>query len=123
MAGIKVTLLSFLERAAALAEQLPNPLLLLPTWLRNTIVTTAKFIFALASVVALVLYRNQVRVRRRARRALSATRYGHRRCRGVLTRLAPPPGAECDALPPGSARRVAGLCREPARAPPPRRAR
>ena len=64
MAGLKVTLLSFLERAAALAEQLPNPLLLLPAWLRSTIVTTAKFIFALASVVALVLYRNQVRARR-----------------------------------------------------------
>jgi hypothetical protein len=62
MAGFKVMIMSFMERAMSLAEQF-DPLWVLPAWLRTMIMTTVQFFLAVASVVAIVLYRNQVRGR------------------------------------------------------------
>ena len=59
MAGFKVMIMSFMERAMSLAEQF-DPLWVLPAWLRTMIMSTVQFFLAVGSVVALVLYRNQV---------------------------------------------------------------
>jgi hypothetical protein len=61
MAGLKVMIMSFIERAMSLAEQF-DPLWVLPAWLRTMIMSTVQFFLAVGSVVALVLYRNQVAI-------------------------------------------------------------
>jgi hypothetical protein len=51
--------MSLVERTALLVEQY-NPLWMLPEWIGNAIVTCFKGMLAVATMLAFVLYRNQV---------------------------------------------------------------
>jgi len=62
MASFKVAIMSFLETAASIVEQF-NPLWILPEWMRNLVMGTIRTVLALATVIALLLYRNQVAAR------------------------------------------------------------